>query len=339
MVRAKNYVFFVDLPIMQDRFYFHGEQVEMKKPPIAGQNLDENKILYVCKQNQKLHIKDYNNQSAKLILENIKKYEYYEGYEGEEDKFFYHYHNLLEISVVLSGEGYYFVEGKAISVKKGSIIIFNPLVPHAWLANKDNPPIQKTFTFYPTLLIGDEIEKEENEAFREYLHHMTYLYIDEKESIRYVELLENIYKEYIDKKEGYQQSIKYLLLLLFIYLFRGKISVQEKKKKNSSYADIDHAIKYMKNNFHNNISLEEVANKVYMHPNYFSTIFKKKCGISFADYMNILKVSMATELMQSTDLTIEEIATKCGFSSLSNFYRVFKKIHEISPAKYSKQML
>lgn len=339
MVRAKNYVFFVDLPIMQDRFYFHGEQAKMKKPPIVDQNLDENKILYVCTQNQKLHIKDYNSQSAKLILENIKKYEYYEGYDGEEDRFFYHYHNLLEISIVLSGEGYYFVEGKAIKVKKGSIIIFNPLVPHAWLADKDNPPIQRTFTFYPTLLLGDEIEKEENILFREYLHHMTYLYIEEEESIPYIELLESIYKEYIEKREGYQQAIKYLLLVFFIQLFRGRIKIQERKPKKSNYLDIEHAIKYMKSNFHNNISLEEVANKVYMHPNYFSAVFKKRCGISFADYMNILKVSMAIELMQSTDLTINEIATKCGFSSLSNFYRVFKKTYKVSPAKYSKEML
>lgn len=339
MVKAKNYVFFVDFPIMQDKFYFYAEQVKMKKPPVADQDLDENKIVYVYSDNERLRIKDYNNQSAKLILENIKKYDYYEGYDGEEDHFFYHYHNLLEISVVLSGEGYYFVDGKAIRVKKGSIIIFNPLVPHAWLADEDNPPIQKTFTFYPTLFLGDEIEKEENALVREYLHHMTYLYIDEKESVLYVELLESIYKEYTERPEGYQPAIKYLLLLLFIHLFRGKISVQEKKKKNSSYSDIEQAIKYMKSNFHNNISLEEVANKVYMHPNYFSTMFKKKCGIAFADYMNILKVSMATELMESTELTIEEIATKCGFSSLSNFYRVFKKIYKVSPAKYNKQTL
>nr|WP_307992221.1 AraC family transcriptional regulator [uncultured Niameybacter sp.] len=339
MVRAKNYVFFVDLPIMQNRFYFHAEEVEMKKPLIAGQNLDENKILYVNMQNPKVYIKDYNNQSAQFILENIKKYEYYEGYDGEEDHFFYHYHNLLEISIVLSGEGYYFVDGKAIRVQKGSVIIFNPLVPHAWLADKDNPPIQKTFIFYPTLLIGDEIEKEENQVFREYLHHMTYLYIDKKESARYEELLESIYKEYIERKEGYQLTIKSLLLLFFVYIFRERINVQERKPKSSNYLDIEQAIKYMKNNFHNNISLEEVASKVYMHPNYFSTVFKKKCGISFAEYMNSLKVSMATELMQSTDLTIDEIAIKCGFSSLSNFYRVFKKIYKVSPAKYSKQIL
>jgi AraC-like DNA-binding protein len=47
---------------------------------------------------------------------------------------------------------------------------------------------------------------------------------------------------------------------------------------------------------------------------------------------------MATELMESTQLPIPEIAMRCGFTSLSNFYRVFKSVQGISPAKYIKQL-
>lgn len=338
MDKMKNYVFFIDLPLMEDKFYFYAEEAIMKKPLVAYQEIDEDKVLHVTKKQQDVLIKNYNKHSAQFILNDLKRYENYEAYEGKEDRLFYHYHNLFEVSIVTSGEGYYFVEGKAIKVSKGSIVAFNGLVPHAWIADEDNPPRQMSFNFYPTLLLGEELEKEENSYIKEYLSHSNYIHLHGEEAKKSFEIFESIYEEYNNKEQNYQLMIKQYILMFFIYNMRKEKSTYEKSKKRTSNLEIETAIKYMKNNFHLNITLEEVAKHVYMHPNYFSALFKKKSGISFVDYINILKIAMSTELMQSTDLTIQEIAYQCGFTSLSNFYRVFKAIHNISPAKYIKQI-
>ncbi len=335
----KQYLFFIDLPLLEKAFYFLAEETLMKKPLIAYEQIGEEDILEVRHNAQgEIEFKKSNKSSAQLILNEIRKYDIYPGYGGDEEKLFYHYHNLFEISIVLSGRGYYFAEGRCIKVQAGSIVAFNGLVPHAWIADKEDPPRLRTFKFYQNLFLENEIEEEQWKLINDYLSTFTVIDLHGKEAEKSFTILQLMYEEYINKNKGYRECIRNLLLVFLVYIMRQDINGQENTKKRGHHAEIENAVKYMKNNFHLNLALEDVAKVVYMHPNYFSAVFKKAYGISFIDYMNRLKVSMATELMESTQLPIPEIAMRCGFTSLSNFYRVFKSVQGISPAKYIKQL-
>lgn len=335
----RQYLFFTDFPLMEKGFYFYAERAEMKEALIAYQEISEGDIYSIKLNNKdKAEIKKYSKSSAQLILKDIKKNQIYKGYEGKEEKLFFHYHNLLEISIVVSGEGYYFAEGRAIKVQAGSIVVFNSLVPHAWIANKENKPILRTFIFYQNLFLENELEREEWQVLNHYLKLFTIWDLHGEEAQKSFAILELIYEEFKGKKKGYRKCIKQLLLTFFIYMVRTDKNTLQNTQTKDKHVELDTAIKYMKSNFHNNITLEDVAKEVYMHPNYFSAVFKKKYRKSFVEYMSILKISMATELMESTDLSIEEIAIKCGFTSISNFYRVFKNVQGITPVKYIKQI-
>lgn len=345
MTEMKPYLFFEDFPPMDKGFYFFVEQAVMKKPLILSQDLQEiQKVqegeIFTLKiaREGKLKLQKKSDSISKIILKEIMKYKEYEAYHGEERNLFYHCHNGFEISMVMSGEGYYFAEGRAIRVEAGSIIILNSLVPHAWIADEKNPPVQKTFTFYHRLFLESELSKNELQIIDEYLKGLTVLDLHKEEAKKGITILELMYEEYINKKVNYQISIKQLLLSFFIYSIRiGKSrrkEINENVRKTIPNSQLETAVKYIKSHFHRNITLEEVANKVYMHPNYFSTLFKRSYGTSFIEYVNALKIAMAVELMESTDLSIQEIASECGFKSLSNFYKVFKERYGISPAKY-----
>lgn len=336
----KNYIFYVNLPLMEDNFYFRAEDTIMREPPIANKELEEGKVVCVNRITDELNIKQYNNSSTKLVLDELKQFENekYTNCKQKIDKLFFHYHNLFEVSIIMEGNGYYFVNGKALEVKKGSVVVFNKLVPHAWIEGEDGAPIQRTFSFYPTLLLSKELEGEENIFIKECLDNITYIHIDEYNSRSVLELFEEIYVEYKNKALGYKKVIKDLLIKFFIDEARKEnkdLNIDKKKHKPVSI-EIESAIEYMKSNFQQNITLDDVAKHIYMHPNYFSSLFKKKCNVSFANYMNILKMSMATELMQSTNLHIDDLAYKCGFSSISNFYKVFKETYGITPMNYMK---
>lgn len=335
----KSYLFYVDLPVMEDNFYFQAEKTPMKEPPIADKELQENEVVYVRKTSDVINIKGYSNSSTKIALDEVKKYQYEDCLKCKEpiDKLFFHYHNLFEVSIVLSGKGYYFVNGEVLEIKEGSVVLFNKLVPHAWLCSKEDIPIQKTFNFYPTILLAKELDDKENYFIKMCLDHITYLHVKQEDSEYILKIFEQIYKEYINKKQGYKTYIKNLLIEFFIEMTRRQKRVDIPRKHKVASREIEVALEYMKSNFHLNITLDEVAKQVYMHQNYFSTVFKKKCGVSFAQYMNILKLSMATELMQSTTLAIEEISVQSGFASLSNFYRVFKEHYGLSPSRYAKE--
>lgn len=347
MNEMKPYLFFEDFPPMERGFYFFVEQAVMKKPLILSQALEEiekvqNGEVFTLKLMgpDQLELQKTSDSVSKIISKEIMKYKVYPEYKGQEESLFYHCHNGFEISMILSGEGYYFAEGRAIKVQAGSIIIFNSLVPHAWIANEENPPVQKTFTFYHRLFLESELAKEELKLFNEYLKSLTVLDLHGEEAKKGMAILELMYEEYINKKTNYRISIRHLLLIFFIDSMRISKNkrISEGGKKNIPNEQLEVAVQYIKSHFHLNITLEDVAKEVYMHPNYFSALFKKSYGTSFVEYVNALKITMAAELMKNTDLSIQEIASQCGFSSLSNFYKVFKERYGLSPAKYIKQI-
>lgn len=335
-----NYVFYVDLPMMENNYLFRVEDTVMKAPPVQVEHMRMDRVSHIFHSGNQVKLKKYDNHSLQFIVEELKQYQgiSYENCDLPIENLFFHCHNLYEVTVVLSGRGYYFVNGKAIEVSCGDVVVFNRLVPHAWVAAPGHAPQQWTFHFYPDLLLEQELSKEENGFIREYLSDRSWLYEKEGESAETLNIFREIHKEFFEKKTGYRTCINNLLINYFIHEARKHRVVPPKVKRSTSGTELEKALNYMKCNFQNRISLEDVASFVYMHPNYFSAVFKKKYGIPFAQYMNLLKLSMASELMQSTDMSVEAIAKECGFSSSSNFYRVFKEHFNTSPLQYTKKV-
>ncbi len=88
---------------------------------------------------------------------------------------------------------------------------------------------------------------------------------------------------------------------------------------------IEEALYYINSHFTEKISLEEAASAACMSPNYFSSYFKKVSHYGFSEYVTKLRLEKVKEMEKTTDLTMYEIAMACGFSNMSNFYRLYKK--------------
>ncbi|MDL2233579.1 AraC family transcriptional regulator [Ruminococcaceae bacterium OttesenSCG-928-L11] len=93
------------------------------------------------------------------------------------------------------------------------------------------------------------------------------------------------------------------------------------------------AEEYMKNNYHRDISMEDVADAVMLSPTYFSKVFAECTGTNYKEYLTSMRVSVASQLLRSEE-DIQEIAKKSGFTNLSTFYRVFKKYTGTTPKEY-----
>jgi len=91
-------------------------------------------------------------------------------------------------------------------------------------------------------------------------------------------------------------------------------------------------IRYVSENFTEDISLETAARELGYEKHYLSRCFRRVVPMHFSRYVNLFRVDAATELLQHTDLSITEIAMKSGFRSLRNFNRVFKDITGTTPA-------
>lgn len=86
------------------------------------------------------------------------------------------------------------------------------------------------------------------------------------------------------------------------------------------------------------ISLHDLAEAMNISYNYAGKLFKDRAGVSFIEYLHRKRVERAIRLMDETDMIIEEIAGAVGFASITNFFRVFKKITGVTPNMYRANM-
>lgn len=108
--------------------------------------------------------------------------------------------------------------------------------------------------------------------------------------------------------------------------------------KNEAESDrMNMIFEYVLRNFKNEIKISDVATYVNLSPNSFSRYFSQRTRKSFINFVNEVRLSHATKLLQENDKSVTEICFECGFNNLSNFNRQFKNKYNINPLGYIKQ--
>ena len=94
------------------------------------------------------------------------------------------------------------------------------------------------------------------------------------------------------------------------------------------------AIHYISNNYTEKISLEDVANEIFLSSAYFSKIFREQTGSNFTQYLNNLRIEKSKSLLRNSRISLVDIAGMVGYEDQSYFSKVFKKVTGNSPGKY-----
>ncbi|MDT2815422.1 PocR ligand-binding domain-containing protein [Vagococcus carniphilus] len=120
-----------------------------------------------------------------------------------------------------------------------------------------------------------------------------------------------------------------------------KFNVKSKKPSNqqekvSNNEEIRKALTYIQKNLSRPITLEEVANHVYLSQYYFSKLFKKEMNINFVTYVNQKRIEEAKKLLVESSLSIETISRNLGFSQPSYFIKTFRSMTSSTPANYRR---
>ena len=98
------------------------------------------------------------------------------------------------------------------------------------------------------------------------------------------------------------------------------------RKQGKMYsAPIQKAIDYIGFHFTEDISLNTVADFVYLNRDYLSRQFKKEVGINFSEYLMRLRMNRANQLLETTNMRISDIALSVGITNMSYFSTVFHK--------------
>ena len=108
----------------------------------------------------------------------------------------------------------------------------------------------------------------------------------------------------------------------------------ETDSQESTADTIKRIVRFVDENYHQDITLEQLAQKHYISVSYLSRKFKETMDVNFSDYLSRKRIEKASRLLESTDLSVSEIGAACGYPNCFYFSRTFKKITGVSPSAY-----
>ena len=138
------------------------------------------------------------------------------------------------------------------------------------------------------------------------------------------------------QEQGFEFSVAGSLMKLLSVFFRYKNIASEKRINKSGYERISNIIKYINNNYSDNIQLSALAERFYISEFYMCRLFKEYTGKSVISYITIARITKAKNLLVNTNTRINLIYKQCGFGSLSNCNRCFKELCGKTPMQYRK---
>ena len=107
--------------------------------------------------------------------------------------------------------------------------------------------------------------------------------------------------------------------------------------KNREWARITNIVDFIRLNLSEKITIKEIADIAFMHEGSVNRLFKQATGFTLVEYINLMRIGKACELLSGTQMKTYEIAFACGFNNLSNFNRIFKKVKKLTPNAYRIQ--
>lgn len=250
-----------------------------------------------------------------------------------------HVHSFFEVSYVLDGTGEY--QERNVSY---------PLAPHSLILTRPNQEHQIS-SEQGMYYLYFAFELKESESAKEWRHYIQDLQqqaqpvIHSQEETIHAYLWKALYQSAIDVEHRWKEDmLKQLASNLLPAIFDSFYPLPEQEsslKENDDDFDerkvlVYRVNLYIKDNLQKNLKISEVADDFYVSKRHLSRLIREETGKTFTEILQEERLSLATEYLRGTKMSIKDIATECGFSSLHYFTKVFTQIIRTPPAKYRK---
>ncbi len=243
-----------------------------------------------------------------------------------------HYHENFELLFVISGTVNVTIEDDIFQMKSGDIIIINTNHNHGYQGSEDLVLGRFVISYCKVrellgmnhVLFWCNSVNERNEAY---------------DSLR--RIIAKIFNQSLNNEEHnklYLSSLYYQML----YVLAENFTVSSNEiNAESTYEKTDDRMQeifsYIRNNYQQNISLDDIAQHLYLSTTYVSKYIKQKCGINFIALLNSVRLSHAVEDILYSDESIMKISLANGFASVAAFNKIFKENYNKTPSEFRKE--
>lgn len=247
-----------------------------------------------------------------------------------------HIHDYYEVYYLMAGSRRYFINHTLFNMEPGDVVLVNKGDLHLTTMISSEHYYERYLMTFNDDFVDRVCQNIDRELFMSAFNAKK-VHVPVSKRYAFEGLLHKLRAE-CDKNDEYADFLsRSHMAELMIFLDRcaghnvvpfDDISVHEER--------IQQVCKYIINYYNQPITLADISKMAYMSPTYFSKKFKKVTGFGFNEYLNNVRIKMATNMLVETQYSVTEIARFCGYKDSNYFGDVFKKIMGVSPSKYRK---
>lgn len=251
----------------------------------------------------------------------------------------YHCHDITELAFVMSGTGRYHIEGQIYEVSEGDLLIFKPGVHHQalYVPEAENPTTEFFVGFCDVHLEGREPGDIPLPGGGYILHTTGEL------RQRIFRICSSMEAESTVCWQGRYYMLKAYLMQLLLLILKEQSHLPESLKGysfdsvNRKYV-VEQIVNYFEDHYNEKISLDTIAENMYLSPFYISKIFKSETGDTPIRHLINIRLEKAKELLvQEKEMSIQEVAAAVGYDDAYHFSKLFKKYYGEAPSKIRKE--
>ncbi len=249
-----------------------------------------------------------------------------------------HHHDFYEVYYLLSGHVEYWVDGRIIRMEPGDLLLINPLELHRPIVDAASPIYERIVLWI-------------NRDYLEGLHsgntglnscfdttrpgHTHLIRPTATERTALTARLGELVREFYSRDFGSELSARGLFLQFMVQLNRMASHTQMQQEETESLSPlVQKVLGYITNHIQEDLSLEGIADQMFVSKYHLSHAFSREVGVSVYRYVMLRRLMMARQLLQAGEAA-GQVCRSCGFSDYTSFYRAFKSEYGVSPRTYA----
>ena len=253
-------------------------------------------------------------------------------------------HELMEITLICEGNGIYRTLNTVAPCKENDIFVIHANIPHSFCCTEETAGLKlKRLYFDPNDWFDGEIADPTQLRYCygvfQGIVTTAYALLDGQTRETVVSLWNRIIDEQKEESAEWQVAARSNLILLMIavarYVNRAIKKDMEAPRKEWHFVSSVQAI--VNERFgDSSLTLEYIADSLYVSKSYLSRLFKRATGKSYSEYLCDVRVANACRLLTETEMTVESIAQHCGLRDIPSFYRLIHTHTGVTPNQFRK---
>lgn len=258
-----------------------------------------------------------------------------------------HFHPEYEIFLLLHGKRQIFYENHPYLLEEGNVALINSGRVHRTV-----PVLDDVHAYYERIILYINKEKIEGydrlfpelEFGRFFQQHEGIYLLSSEERQQIMKMFETIMRELNGEQDRSRTLVDLTIINFFINFWRTKrpkscfTEKSEQQQRKGRHSIAYKASEYILEHFCEDIPLEKLARYFSVSESYLSRSFKDAIGVGIREYINILRIRKAQEMLEESDYSVSQIAEAVGFDNPSYFGRVFQNHLAVSPSQYRKEI-